>query len=73
MMNNIGLVDKIIRLIVGAILIAPPFVTRVYLFPTSVITIASVVTGALIMATALINVCPLYRVVGVRTSGIAEK
>lgn len=72
MMNNIGSVDRIIRLSVGAIMIAPLFATPVDLFPASAITIASAIAGALVMSTALINFCPLYRMAGVSTSRIVE-
>lgn len=73
MIHNVGTVDKIIRLTSGAILIAPLFITPVDLFPTSAITIASAMVGTLIMSTALISFCPLYRMVGVRTTKGVEK
>ncbi len=73
MLDNIGTVDKIFRVVSGAIMIAPLYLTPVDLFPTSTATVASAIIGALVMSTSLTKICPLCHIVGVRTSRIVEK
>lgn len=63
---NVGSADRLIRLILGAILIAIPFIQGMALtaFP-GVIMLA---VGAILAATAVIKFCPLYKTVGVSTA-----
>ncbi|NOX75629.1 MAG: DUF2892 domain-containing protein [Gammaproteobacteria bacterium] len=60
MKANIGGIDKVLRIIVGALLI--------------VATVAGMIgpwgwIGIVPLATGLINWCPLYRILGIRTTG----
>ncbi|WP_108263203.1 YgaP family membrane protein [Mangrovicoccus ximenensis] len=65
MTTNIGNVDRIIRLILGAIL-----VLFGALGLTGALQIAAIVAGIVLLATAGMRFCPLYRVLGVNTCKI---
>lgn len=64
---NIGSVDRIIRLVVGAILIVGPFVYTSALWSGPVLGWLVPVIGLILIATALFRFCPLYRLIGVDT------
>jgi len=68
MVRNVGSIDKILRILVGAVLIALPFLSGFPLFSSQAMTIGAVVVGAVLVATALINFCPIYRILGIGTA-----
>ncbi len=63
MSKNVGTIDRIVRLIVGAVLIALVFVGPQT--PWGWI-------GLIPIATALISWCPAYRLFGIRTCSVAR-
>ncbi len=66
MAANIGQTDKIIRLLAGAVLLALAFLKLGGLATTAGIVAA--VVGAVLIVTALINFCPAYGLLGLRTN-----
>ena len=70
MNRNVGSVDRIIRLVLGALLVVAPFLTGLALFNNTAGTVVSVIVGVVLIATALMNFCPMYRVLGIRTCKI---
>ncbi len=61
--TNVGSVDRIFRIILGAILVAVYF-----LFPGNAWwAIAALVVGIIALATGLMSTCPLYSVLGIST------
>lgn len=64
MTKNVGSTDKIIRLVIALVL--------AYLYYSGVLTgtlgIVAVVVGAIALLTSVINFCPLYAVIGVKTT-----
>ena len=65
-MLNVGTPDRIIRVIIGAILIALPFF-NLPLFANPVLWWGAIVVGVVLVATAAISFCPIYYVLGIRT------
>lgn len=63
MSRNIGPVDKIIRLVVGAVLISLVFIGPQTVWGW---------VGIIPLATALINFCPLYPRLGINTAKSTE-
>lgn len=63
---NVGTPDRIIRLILGAILIALPFVGIAGITGTWLAWAAPIV-GLILAATAFLWFCPIYRVLGLST------
>jgi len=63
MKKNIGSVDKFVRIIIAAIIMA------LYYFGYISDTLAMVllIIGIILLLTSLINFCPLYKILGVNT------
>ncbi|WP_106745960.1 YgaP family membrane protein [Yoonia maritima] len=64
---NVGTRDRLVRLVIGAVLLAAPFVTNFALFNSTTATAISVVAGIVLLATSAIRFCPVYRIFGLRT------
>ena len=67
---NVGKSDRIIRIIVGLILVIVPFVNSFSIWSIPVIMYGSVVIGLVLIGTAIFSFCPLYRIIGIRTCNI---
>lgn len=65
-MTNVGSIDRIIRLILGALLIVLPFATTLFAGWGSWQYAVSVI-GAVLVLTAVIRFCPAYALFGIRT------
>ena len=63
---NVGKIDRLVRYALGAILIAMPFLSDASLFQGAM-TWVSVIIGVVLIATAGMKFCPLYRILGVNT------
>lgn len=68
-MHNVGTVDRIIRAIVGILLVAAPFVTGWAIFASGWAYWGAIVVGVVLVATAAVSFCPIYAALGLRTSG----
>lgn len=64
--KNIGSIDQIIRIVGGALLIALAFL-KLGGFATVSGLVAAII-GVVLILTAVINFCPLYRILGMRTT-----
>lgn len=67
MSANVGTIDRILRLVIGIVLIVLPFVTGFALWTNPLWMYGSVIVGAVLVGTAAIRFCPLYRLFGMRT------
>ena len=65
MKSNMGLIDKIIRVIIAAV-VAILYFTHVI---TGVIGIILLIVGAVFLLTVIINFCPIYYPFGLSTKG----
>ncbi len=63
---NVGTVDRLLRLIIGAALIAVLFVMSQIEFQSAP-GIAAIAVGAILIITATIKFCPIYGLLGWRT------
>ncbi len=61
--KNVGSADKVLRIVVGLILVALFFV-----FPKSTWVCVASIVGLILIATAFINFCPLYGLLGIKTN-----
>ena len=66
LVKNVGSADKIIRIVLGVVLLALSF-AKMGGF-SSAMGILAVIVGVVLIATAVINFCPLYRVLNMRTT-----
>lgn len=69
MKKNVGSFDKIVRLVVAAIL-ATLFFTGTL---TGVLGIAGLVAAGVLTLTSLVSVCPLYAIFGITTCPVGAK
>ena len=67
MSANVGSIDRIIRLVAGIVLVALPFLTNIAVFASGTATAISVVVGLILIGTAAMKFCPLYRLFGIQT------
>lgn len=65
---NVGTPDRIVRLILGIILVVIPFLTNWALFESALWTWVSVIVGLVLAITALVRFCPIYAAVGMSSS-----
>ena len=66
-MPNLGSLDRVIRAVLGVILIAAPWVLSGSLFAASWAFWGSIAVGLILLATAAISFCPIYAVLGLRS------
>jgi hypothetical protein len=64
MKTNVGSLDRLIRLLLASVL----FYLGLFLYGGSALGIGLVVMGSVLLVTALVGFCGLYRLLGIRTS-----
>lgn len=67
---NVGTADRVVRLIVGIVLIASPWLFQSQIWQNPIMLWAIPIVGIVLAATGLVRFCPLYRLLGVRTCRI---
>ncbi len=60
--KNVGTIDRVIRAIIGIVLIALYFV-----YPDMAYKWVSLIVGLILLFTAIISSCPLYSILGIKT------
>lgn len=66
-MANVGTIDRVLRLVVGGALIAAPFAADMPIFENDMYKYGAMVVGVILVATAAMKFCPIYRILGLRT------
>ncbi|MEH6727086.1 MAG: DUF2892 domain-containing protein [Hyphomicrobiales bacterium] len=64
---NVGSVDRIIRFIVGAVLIILPFLSSSAFLSGPVMAWLLPLVGVVLIATAFLRFCPIYKILGIKT------
>lgn len=64
MKTNVGSLDRLIRLLLASLL----FYLGLYLYSGTALAVGLVVAGGVLLVTALVGFCGLYRLLGIRTS-----
>lgn len=67
MTSNVGKIDRLIRILLGAALFLWPFVTDYALWDNSLLKYGAMIVGIVLIATSAMKFCPLYRLVGMST------
>lgn len=67
MQANVGSVDRAIRFLLGLVLIIAPFANFLNIGSSAALTYGAIIVGAILVATAVLKICPLYRVLGIST------
>lgn len=66
MSENVGNLDRILRAVLGVVLILAPFVSGSALF-TGWVAYLSVAVGLVMLGVAATRVCPIYTLIGIKT------
>lgn len=64
MENNIGTIDRLIRFIAGVVLLIIAFATHL---TSGFLSYGTIALGMVLFSTAVLGVCPLYRLLRKRT------
>lgn len=67
MLTNQGTLDRVLRTVLGLILIVLPLATSMALFGNPLLYWGALIIGAVLMITAVTGFCPAYRLLGIRT------
>lgn len=67
MIANVGTVDRAFRLVLGVGLIAAALFSGWAVFDGAALRYGTVIVGAVMLATAIFRVCPLYAVLGMKS------
>lgn len=70
MTKNIGNSDRILRIVLGLVLLALPFISGLALFNSGIATAVAMIAGIVMLVTSAIRFCPLYRILGIQTCRI---
>ena len=67
MTGNVGTMDRLLRLVIGAALIVAPLLNIMGLGANSMVAYGLMAVGGILALTALIGFCPLYTLLGIKT------
>lgn len=67
MTANLGSLDRLLRLVIGIVLMASPFMAAAAFAGNAVLTYGAIIVGAVLVVTAIFRFCPLYRLFGWKT------
>jgi uncharacterized membrane protein HdeD (DUF308 family) len=67
---NTGRIDRVIRLLVGIVLIAAPLLNMPAIWSSATFAFGSMAVGTILVLTGIFQFCPLYRVFGISTCKI---
>lgn len=67
MTANIGNIDRILRFILGIVLIALPFTTNFALFAQPLFFFGAIGVGVVMLLVSAMRICPFYSIFGIKT------
>ena len=67
MIKNVGSADKLVRFVLGTLLILLPYVTALAIWDNPVLRWGAPIIGLVLVVTAIVSHCPVYRVMGLGT------
>ena len=67
MLINQGTLDRVLRAVIGIVLIVLPLATSAPVFTSAVLYWGAILVGAVLLITAVTGFCPAYRLLGIRT------
>ncbi len=72
MTANVGSLDRMIRIVLGLGLIIAAFIPALGLFGQPLVQGGMVIVGLVLIGTALVRFCPLYRLFGLSTCKVSR-
>ena len=67
MTANLGSFDRLLRAILGLVLIVAPLLNVPAIWSNPLLAYAAMAVGLVLVLTALVRFCPLYRILGLST------
>lgn len=67
MTANVGTIDRILRAVLGAVLLYLAFFSGMQFFAAPVFKYGAAVVGAVMLATSTLKMCPIYSILGLKT------
>ncbi|WP_109314882.1 YgaP family membrane protein [Pseudovibrio ascidiaceicola] len=67
MMANVGTIDRILRFIIGVVLIVLPLSTNISLFAQPLFFYGAIIVGIVMLLVSAVRICPLYSIFGIKT------
>jgi hypothetical protein len=67
---NVGTIDRVLRGLLGLVLLYLALASDVALFQSPGWKIAAVVVGIVMLVVAVVRICPVYSLLGIRTCGV---
>lgn len=65
---NVGGFDRLLRVVVGLLLIVAPFVTGWTFWANPIAQWGAPIIGIVLVLTGFVGFCPIYRILGIRTN-----
>ncbi len=67
MTANVGLIDRLVRLVLGLALLLSPLLSMPNIWASQSLAYVSMAVGLILIGTGLFSFCPLYRMLGIGT------
>ena len=67
MTANVGTIDRVLRAVLGLVLLGLAFFSGLPLFESALFKYGAALIGIVMLVTAMMRVCPLYTILGIRT------
>ena len=67
MTPNVGTIDRLLRAVVGVVLLYLAFASGLPLFEGAVFRYGAALIGVVMLITAAVRFCPLYSIIGIKT------
>ena len=67
MTTNVGTIDRILRALLGGVLLYLAFFSSLSVFSALLFKLGASVIGVVMLSTAALRICPLYSIVGIKT------
>lgn len=64
---NVGSTDRIVRIVLGVVLLALVVFKPIALMQSSAMTIVALIAAVVLIGTAVVRFCPAYKVIGAST------
>ena len=64
---NVGVIDRILRAALGAVLLYLAFISGLSLFAAPLFKFGAAVIGVVMLATSILKMCPIYSILGLKT------
>ena len=67
MSSNVGSIDRLLRLLVGAALIMAPLIGLMGLGANAAVDYGMIAVGGILVLTSIFGMCPIYSLLGIKT------